>query len=87
MYMCVWVSTLYQARGVSSHVHVCVGTKPEDDYSLLWLDTHTHIYMTTDSSGLVHTHIYIHDYSLLWLGRGMSSHVYICVCVSSQRSE
>jgi hypothetical protein len=92
IYVCV-----YQARGVSSHVYICVGT-------------HTHIYMTTHSSGLVPTHIYIHDYSLLWLdthtyiymtthssglciyvcgyqARGVSSHVYMCVWVSSQRSE
>jgi hypothetical protein len=48
MYICVCG---YRARGVSSHVYMCV----------LWLDTHTHIYMTTRSSGLVkgHTHIYM----------------------------
>jgi predicted amidohydrolase len=36
----------YQDRGVRSNV---------------WLDTHTHIYMTTRSTGLVqaHTHIYM----------------------------
>jgi hypothetical protein len=141
---CIYVCG-YQARGVSSHVYMCVGTKPEEwvvmyiclcgyqargvsshglvpthtytslltplawyphtyihDYSLLWLgtgsipthiytwlptplawyrvDTDTHIYMTTHSSGLVlgrYPHTYIHDYSLLWLGTGsIPTHIY-----------
>jgi hypothetical protein len=66
------------------------------DYSLLWLDTHTHIYMTTHSSSLIHTHIYINDYSLLeeWVvmctcvcgfqARGVSSHVHICVYIKPE---
>jgi hypothetical protein len=68
VYMCLWVSTLYQARGVISHVIVCVVIDPVPS------QRHTHIYMTTHSSGSIPTHTYIHDYSLLWLDT--HTHIY-----------
>jgi hypothetical protein len=79
MYMCVWVSTLYQARGVSSHLYICVGIKPEESvvmYICVWLctkpeyrvDTHTHIYtwLLTPLAWYridTHTHIFITSHS------------------------
>jgi hypothetical protein len=73
----------YQARGVNSHVYMC-------GYSLLWLDTHTHIYTWLLTPLVWYPHMYIHDYSLLRLdtytlymcvtlyqNRGVSSHVYM----------
>jgi hypothetical protein len=68
MYICVSVSTLYQARGVSSPVCVRVGT------TLLWLDTHTHIYTWLLTPLAWYPHTYIQDYSLLWLGT--HTHIY-----------
>jgi hypothetical protein len=92
MYICVCG---YQARGVSSHVYMCVCVSSQrSEYSCIHVcvgikPTHTHIYMTTHSSGLIPTQIYmtihysglipthtcIHDYSLLWL----DTHTYMCM--------
>jgi hypothetical protein len=64
------------------------------DYWLLWLGTHTytytwlltplgwythtHIYMTTDSSGLIPICV------CRYQARGVSSHVYVCVCTKPE---
>jgi hypothetical protein len=112
MYMCVWVSTLYQARGVSSHLYIWVGIKPDEwvvMYICVWLVTHIYTWLRTPLSWhrVTHTytwlltplawypHTYIHDYSWVvmyicvcgYQAKGVSSHVYMCVWVSSQRSE
>jgi hypothetical protein len=58
------------------------------DYSLLWLGTHTYIYtwLLTPLVWYTHTYIYMTTHSS-GLARGVNSHVYMCVCVPSQRSE
>jgi hypothetical protein len=66
----------YQARGVAySLLWLGTGLIPTHTYSWLitpmaWyrVENHTHNYMTNHSSGLVHQ------------ARGVSSHVYMCVC-------
>jgi hypothetical protein len=74
--MRLWVSTLYQARGVISHVIVCVvidmtthssGSIPThtyiNDYSLLWFGTgsiHTHIYTWLLTPLARYPHTYIY---------------------------
>jgi hypothetical protein len=97
VYMCVCG---YQARGVSSHVYVCVGIKLATHSSGL-IPTHIYTWLLTPMAWYRHTHIYIYTCVCGFQARGVSSHVhicvyikpeewvvmYICVWVSSQRSE
>jgi hypothetical protein len=71
-YSLLWLGT----GSIPTHIYTWLPTP------LAWyrVDTDTHIYMTTHSSGLVlgrYPHTYIHDYSLLWLGTGsIPTHIY-----------
>ena len=70
MYICVWVSTLYQARGVSSHVYVCVGIKLEESVV-------KYMCVCVNQARRVSSHVYI--CVCRYQARGVSSHVYVCV--------
>jgi hypothetical protein len=85
-HMCVRVSTLYQARGVSSHLYICVGIKPEEwvvMYICVWLGLipiHIYTWLLTPLFWYRVTDIYI------WLLTPLAwhSHLYICVGIKPE---
>jgi hypothetical protein len=97
LYICVYG---YRARGVSSHVYMGVGIEPEE-WVVMYICAcgyrpcrypHTHIYITTHSSGLVQgrypqAHIYMTTHSTGSIPTPIWVVMYICVWLCTKPEE